>query len=412
MKKEVSYVVKGEEWEKAKDKAFNKLNAKYRIDGFRKGKAPRSVFEKKRPGEIVMEAANNVIDDKYREIVLDRENMPVVRPSVEIKKLTDDMVEVVFTVITEPEVKLGEYKKLNVKKKDIKVSKKEVEDRINNLVREYAELMVKDDGKVESGDIAIIDFEGFKDGVAFDGGKGENYSLEIGSNTFIPGFEDGVIGMAKGETKDIKLTFPEDYGAKDLAGAKVVFKVTVNEIKSRVLPELDKDFFEDLGMDDVKTKEDLEKKVKEEIKTSKENEAENEYVTELLAAAVKNMECDIDDEIVASEAENMYSDMMERMKMQGLTEEIYLQYANTTREDIISHMKEEALRRLQNSYLLNAIIKEEKIEVSDKELDKEIKDMAKKYGTTKEELLSSIGGKDAVRFDLMARRAIDIMKGE
>ena len=412
MKKEVSYVVKGEEWEKAKDKAFNKLNAKYRIDGFRKGKAPRSVFEKKRPGEIVMEAANNVIDDKYREIVLDRENMPVVRPSVEIKKLTDDMVEVVFTVITEPEVKLGEYKKLNVKKKDIKVSKKEVEDRINNLVREYAELMVKDDGKVESGDIAIIDFEGFKDGVAFDGGKGENYSLEIGSNTFIPGFEDAVIGMAKGETKDIKLTFPEDYGAKDLAGAKVVFKVTVNEIKSRVLPELDKDFFEDLGMDDVKTKEDLEKKVKEEIKTSKENEAENEYVTELLAAAVKNMECDIDDEIVASEAENMYSDMMERMKMQGLTEEIYLQYANTTREDIISHMKEEALRRLQNSYLLNAIIKEEKIEVSDKELDKEIKDMAKKYGTTKEELLSSIGGKDAVRFDLMARRAIDIMKGE
>ena len=412
MKKEVSYVVKGEEWEKAKDKAFNKLNAKYRIDGFRKGKAPRSVFEKKRPGEIVMEAANNVIDDKYREIVLDRENMPVVRPSVEIKKLTDDMVEVVFTVITEPEVKLGEYKKLNVKKKDIKVSKKEVEDRINNLVREYAELMVKDDGKVESGDIAIIDFEGFKDGVAFDGGKGENYSLEIGSNTFIPGFEDGVIGMAKGETKDIKLTFPEDYGAKDLAGAKVVFKVTVNEIKSRVLPELDKDFFEDLGMDDVKTKEDLEKKIKEEIKTSKENEAENEYVTELLAAAVKNMECDIDDEIVTSEAENMYSDMMERMKMQGLTEEIYLQYANTTREDIISHMKDEALRRLQNSYLLNAIIKEEKIEVSDKELDKEIKDMAKKYGATKEELLSSIGGKDAVRFDLMARRAIDIMKGE
>ena len=412
MKKEVSYVVKGEEWEKAKDKAFNKLNAKYRIDGFRKGKAPRSVFEKKRPGEIVMEAANSVIDDKYREIVLDKENMPVVRPSVEIKKLTDNMVEVVFTVITEPEVKLGEYKKLNVKKKEIKVSKKEVEDRINNLVREYAELMVKDDGKVESGDIAIIDFEGFKEGVAFDGGKGENYSLEIGSNTFIPGFEDGVIGMTKGETKDIKLTFPEDYGAKDLAGAKVVFKVTVNEIKSRVLPELDKDFFEDLGMDDVKTKEDLEKKVKEEIKTSKENEAENEYVTELLAAAVKNMECDIDDEIVASEAENMYSDMMERMKMQGLTEEIYLQYANTTREDIISHMKDEALRRLQNSYLLNAIIKEEKIEVSDKELDNEIKDMAKKYGTTKEELLSSIGGKDAVRFDLMARRAIDIMKGE
>lgn len=412
MKKEVSYVVKGEEWEKAKDKAFNKLNAKYRIDGFRQGKAPRSVFEKKRPGEIVMEAANSVIDDKYREIVLDKENMPVVRPSVEIKKLTDDMVEVVFTVITEPEVKLGEYKKLNVKKKAVKVSKKEVEDRINNLVREYAELMVKDEGKVESGDIAIIDFEGFKDGVAFDGGKGENYSLEIGSNTFIPGFEDGVIGMTKGESKDIELTFPEDYGAKDLAGAKVVFKVTVNEIKSRVLPELDKDFFEDLGMEDVKTKEELEAKIKEEIKASKENEVENEYVSDLLAAAVKNMKCDIDDEIVVSEAENMYTDMLERMKMQGLTEELYLQYANTTREDIISHMKEEALRRLQNSYLLNAIIKKEKIEITDKELDKEIKDMAKKYGATKEELLSSIGGEDAIRFDLMARRAIDIMKGE
>lgn len=411
MKKEVKYTVKGEEWDKAKDRAFNKLNKTHRIDGFRKGKATRSIFEKKFPGEIVMEAANNLIDKKYVEIINDKEIIPVVEPKVNITKIDDEGLEATFTIVTEPEVKLGDYKNLPVKKDTVKVTKDEIKTRIDNLLKDYAELVVKEDGKVEDGDIAVIDFEGFKDDVAFDGGKGENYSLEIGSNSFIPGFEDGVKGMKKGESKDLKLTFPKDYGVADLAGADVVFKVTVNEIKKKVIPELDKDFFDDLGMDGVTDKDSLEAKIKEEIKSEKERSADNKYIDDLLNAAVENMTCDIDDEIVEAEAKNMYNDVVQRMNMQGLTEEVYLQYADTTKEDIIEHMKPEALKRLQNSYLLNAIIEKEKIEVSEEEAKKEIEEMAKTYNMTVEDIEKSIGGINAMLYDLKVRRAIDIMKG-
>ena len=411
MKKEVKYTVKGEEWDKAKDKAFNKLNKTHRIDGFRKGKASRSIFEKKFPGEIVMEAANNLIDKKYVEIINDKEIIPVVEPKVNITKIDDEGLEATFTIVTEPEVKLGDYKDLPIKKDTVRVTKDEIKTRIDNLLKDYAELVVKEDGKVEDGDIAVIDFEGFKDDVAFDGGKGENYSLEIGSNSFIPGFEDGVKGMKKGESKDLKLTFPKDYGVADLAGADVVFKVTVNEIKKKVIPELDKDFFDDLGMDGVTDKDSLEAKIKEDIKTEKERNADNKYIDELLNVAVENMTCDIDDEIVEAEAKNMYNDVVQRMNMQGLTEEVYLQYADTTKEDIIENMKPEALKRLQNSYLLNAIIEKEKIEVAEEEAKKEIEDMAKTYNMTVEDVEKSIGGINAMLYDLKVRRAIDIMKG-
>lgn len=412
MKKEVNYKVKDAEWNEAKDKAFSKLNAKHSIDGFRKGKAPRNVFEKKFPGEIVMEAANELIDKKYRELIMDKDNRPIIEPKVNIVKLDDSELEVNFTIITEPEVKLGKYKDLGIKKPTVKVTKEEIQNKIDALLKDYAELVVKEDGKVEHGDVAVIDFEGFKDGVAFDGGKGENYSLEIGSNTFIPGFEDGVKGMKNGESKDIKLTFPKDYGVDDLAGKEVVFKVKVNEIKNKVIPSLDKDFFLDLGMKDVTNKEELEAKMKEEIKDSKDRDAENKYVDELLQAAVKNMKCDIDDEIVLAEANAMYNNFLENMKMQGINEELYLQYANTTKEDIINNMKSEALKRIQNSYLLQAIIKEEGISVTDKEVTKEIKDMAKKYNMTEEDVIKSLGGKDAMKYDLEVRRAVEIMKGE
>ena len=412
MKKEVNYKVTGKEWEEAKDKAFDKLNANHTIDGFRQGKAPRNIFEKKFPGEIVMEAANNLIDKRYREIVMDKDLKPVVEPKVNIVKLDDNELEVNFTIISEPEVKLGKYKDLGVKKEAVKVTKEEINKKIDTLLKGYAELVVKETGKVEAGDIAVIDFEGFRDGVAFDGGKGDNYSLEIGSNTFIPGFEDGVKGMKLGESKDIKLTFPKDYGAADLAGKEVIFKVKVNEIKNKVIPELDKDFFLDLGMKDVTNKEELENKMKEEIKTDKDREAENKYIDELLSKATSNMECEVDDEIVVAEANAMYNNFMENMKMQGINEELYLQYANTTKDDVINHMKDEALKRIKNSYLLQAIIKEEKIKVTDKDVNKEVNDMAKKYNMTDEEVLKSLGGFDAMKYDMEVRKAIDIIKGE
>ena len=412
MKKQVNYKVSGKEWESAQDKAFTKLNSKAKIDGFRPGKAPRAVFEKKYgKGEITMEAADKLIQDEYFRIITEDKLVPVVEPKVEIVKIDENELEVNFTVIIDSEVTLGEYKNLDVKKDKVKVSKEEVDHRIDHLLKDYAELMVKE-GKVESGNIAIIDFEGFKDGVAFDGGKGENYSLEIGSNTFIPGFEDGVIGMGVGEEKDINLTFPEDYGVEDLSGKDVVFKVKVNEIKERVIPTLDKDFFEDLGMEGITCEEELRSQIEAEIKEQKEREVENKYIDALLEKASSNMEVEIDDEIVDAEAERMYQDFMQRMSMQGINEELYLQYANTTKEDIVSHMKDEALKRVKNRYLLEAVIKAENLEVSEEEAKKEVSEMAKKYEMMEEDLIKAIGGLDMLKYDMTMRKAIEVISGE
>ncbi len=410
MKKVVNYKAQKEDWEKAKDQAFKKISPKYKVDGFRKGKAPRNIFERNFPGQIVMEAADILIDQEYKRILTEGKILPILEPKIDVVKVDDNELEVNFSFILEPSVTLGEYKNLGVKKETVKVSKEEVQQKIDELLKNYTELVIKEEGSVENGDVAVIDFEGFKDGVAFDGGKGENYSLEIGSHSFIPGFEEGIIGMKKGEEKDLTLTFPEEYQEESLAGKEVVFKVKVNEIKTKEVPELDKDFFEDLGMEDVKTKEDLEKKMKEEIKAQKEEEAEKKYVDALLEKAVSNMTIELDEEIIEAEAEAMYNDFMNHMSAQGITEELYLKYAGTTKEDIVDHMKKEAEVRLKNSYLLNAIIKEEQIEADEKEALDQIKDLAQKYNMTEEDVKSSLGGEDAVKYDIKVRKVIDLMK--
>ena len=413
MKKVINYKVQKEELEEAKEKAFKKISSKYKVDGFRPGKAPRNLFEKNYPGKTLMEAADELIDKEYKRLILEEKIMPILEPKIDVVKLSDDEIEVNYTFILEPTVKLGKYKKLGIKKEKVKATKEEVQARIDDLLKDYAELVVKDDkSKVEDKDIAIIDFEGFKDGIAFDGGKGENYSLEIGSHTFIPGFEEGIIGMKKDETKDLKLTFPKDYGVDDLSGKEVVFKVKVNEIKNKVIPELNKDFFEDLGMENIKNEEDLRKEMTKEIENQKEKEAERKYNDALLEKACETMEIELDDELVTAETEAMYKDFMDNMAARGVNEELYLKYANTTKEDILSHMKEEATKRLKNSYLLDAVIKEEKIKASDKEIKEEVSKIATEYNMTEEDVKSQIGGERAMKHEVEVRKALEIMKGE
>ena len=412
MKKQVNYKIQKEEWEKAKDAAFKKISSKYKIDGFRPGKAPRNIFEKNYPGKIIIEAADEAIDKEYRRLLIEEKIFPILEPKIDIVKISEEELEANFTFILEPTVKLGKYKNLGVKKENTKATKEEIKARIDDLLKDYAELVVREDGaKVEKGNIAIINFEGFKDGVAFEGGKGENYSLEIGSNTFIPGFEDGIIGMKKGETKDLNLTFPKEYGAPDLAGKKVVFKVTVNDIKNKVIPELNKEFFEDLGMENIKNEEDLNKEMKKEIEEQKERNAEHKYNDDLLEKAAETMEIDLEEELIDAEAESIYKDFMNNMTSRGINEEMYLKYANTTKEDMMKQMKEEATRRLKNTYLLNAIIKEEKIEATDKEIKEEIKKLAEQYNITEEEVEKEIGGKQAMKHETEVRKALEIMKG-
>lgn len=412
MKKVINYKAQKEDWDKAKEKAFKKLNAKANIDGFRPGKAPRNVFEKKYPGQITMEAADELIDQEYRRILLEDKIQPILEPKIDLVKVNDKELEVNFTFILEPEVKLGEYKNLNVKKETVKVTDEEIQERIHSLLNSYAELVVKENNTVENGDLAIIDFEGFKDDVAFDGGKGENYSLEIGSHTFIPGFEEGIIGMKVGESKDLKLTFPEDYMQKDLAGSEVIFKVTVNEIKTRVLPELDEEFFQDLGMDDIHNKEELEKTIKKELTAQKEEEAEQDYLNKLLEKAVANMEVEVDEEIIEAETEEMYKNYMDHMATHGISEEVYLEYAQTTKEDIIEKMKESASVRIHNTYLLNAIIEKEQINVTEEEVKAEIAKIAKKHNITEKEAEESLGETAKIMYDLKIQKAIDLMKSE
>ena len=410
MKKQINYKVEGKEWEEAKERAFNKIVKKVKVDGFREGKVPRNVFEKKYgTGDIISEAMEEMVDKKYTEVIVKEKIVPVVEPKLEIVNADDKGFEVNMTFILDPEVKLGEYKGLKVKKDKVKVTKEEVEHEVGHILDRFAELVSKD-GKVENGDTVVIDFKGFKDNEAFEGGTAENYSLEIGSHSFIPGFEEGVIGMKKEESKDINLTFPEDYMAKDLAGKDVVFNVTVHDIKKRVIPDLDEEFFKDLDMEGVTNKEELEKVVEEEIKAQKEQDAENKFIEDLLAKASKNMKVEIDEEIIEAETKKMYDQFVQRLQMQGVSEELYFAYSGAKKEDIMKEMTKEAKVRLEYRYLLEAIVKEEKIKVSDKDAKEEVKKLCEQYQMTEEELMKELGTLEVVKYDLSMRKAIEVLK--
>lgn len=409
--KEINVTIEGEKWQKAIDKAYDKVSKKVKIDGFRPGKAPKDIFLKKYGKEnLLVEAADSCMQDAYMDILKDNEGLEIVaQPKVEIKGVSDEKLELMFTLILKPEVKLGKYTGLGVKKEEAKVTKKEIEESIDHMRSHYAENVTKD-GKVANGDIAIIDFEGFKDGVAFAGGKAENYSLTIGSNSFIPGFEEQIIGMGKGEEKELNLTFPEDYHAEELKGAPVVFKVKVNEIKEVKVPELDKDFFEDLGMEGIDSKEALEKQVEENIKTRKESELENKYLDELLEAAAKNTEVDIPDVMIEEEIDRMLKQYEENLNMQGITLEQFYKFTNSDEKALRDQMKEEAGKRVKFRLMLEEIAKAEKFDMSDKDAEKEAEELASKYQMTKDEFLKQFGGLEMVKYDYKMRQAMETLK--
>ena len=408
MKQELEFKVEGTEWVKLQDEAFNKLNKNAKIDGFRPGKAPRNVFEKKYgKQDIIFEASDMAIKKEYERIMLEGKILPVIEPKIDLVACDSEKLEVKFIFVVEPKVELGEYTNLKVKKEKVKVTKEEVKNRIDALLNEYAEIVEKD-GKVENGDTAVINFTGLKDGVAFDGGTAENYSLVIGSHSFIPGFEEGIIGMEKGEEKDLELTFPEDYMAPELKGQKVVFKVKVNEIKTRVVPTLDKDFFEDLGMEGVTDKESLEKEITEEIKHQKEHELEHKYEEDCLDKAASNMKVELAQELIDDEVEHIYKEFMQRMQMQGISEEMYYEYTKSSKEDITKQMREDAIKRIKYRYLLKEVIKVEKIKVSDKEAKDRVKEMASMYQVDEETILKEVSLEN-VKFDLMYQKALDVV---
>ena len=411
MRNDISKKLEGAAWEKEIEKAYEKASKNFKVDGFRPGHAPKDIFMKKYKEETLwMDAAENYIEEAYKEVMDENKDLELVaQPKVEIKSLDKNGVEFVFTLVTKPEVKLGKYKGLGVKKEETTVTKEEIEKSIEEMRNHYADYSVKT-GKIENGDIAVIDFEGFKDGVPFEGGKGENYSLTIGSNTFIPGFEDQLIGHEAGEEVDVNVTFPEDYHAENLKGAKVTFKVKINTVKEKNVPELNEEFFADLGMEGINSKETLEKQVEENIKARKDYDNENKYIDALLDVATNNMEVEVPEEMVYDETSRMLKRYEEQLGMQGIKLEDFYKFTKSNEEDLREKMKEEALKIVKQRLLLEAIVKEESLAVSDEEAEHEAEHLAGHYNMSKEDFLKEFGGLEAVKYDSLVRKALEILK--
>lgn len=407
---EIKVEITGKDWEKKLDETFKKIIKKVKIDGFRPGKAPRNIYEQKYGKQsIVVEAVDSCMNEAYVKALKEFKGEPIMQPTVGIEKADETGVIYVFTFTTKPEIKINKYTNLGVKKDSVKVTKKDVDNEIEKMRKEYADLTVKD-GKAENGDTVIIDFEGFDGDKAFEGGKAENYALELGSNSFIPGFEDALVGVKKGDRKDVNVTFPLDYHAEELKGKPVVFKVLVHEVKTKVYPELDEDFFLDLGLEDVKTKEDLEKKVKETMTEQKEYEAENKYVDELFEALLKETSVEVPHELIHEELDRMVEQYAERLKMQGITLEQFYKFTNSSEEALKAQMHEEAEKRVKLRFAIDEIIELEKIDATDEEANHDAEEKAKKHGMDKDEYIKAFGGLEMLKYDIKVQKVLDILK--
>jgi len=409
-KHEIIIKIEGASWDAALDKAFKEEVKKVNVDGFRKGKVPRDIFEKRYGKErLYIPAVDYVIEEAYVKALEESKLIPVVQPKLEIQSVDETGVEIKFIITTKPEVKIKKYKGLGIKKEEVKVTKEEIEHEIGHILERYSELKVKE-GNVAEGDIAIIDFEGFKDGVAFEGGKGENYELEIGSHTFIPGFEEQLVGMNTGDEKEIEVTFPEEYPSEELKGAKATFKVKVNEIKEKVARDFDEELFEDLGMEGVNSRESLEKELEANIKAHKEMDTENKYVDSLLEAVGKNTEVDIPEEMVEEEVDRLLHRFEEQIKMQGISLDLYYQFTNTKESDLRSQLEKEAYNHVLYRLMLEEVAILEKIEIKDEEAEKEAEELSNKYQMEKEEFLKMFGGLEMIKYDLEMRKVIELLK--
>ena len=398
------------EWKSALDATFKKKNKDAKIDGFRKGAAPKEIYLKKFGIEsLYMDAVDACISIAYKKALEDSKLVPVIEPKVDVTGISDSNVIFKFTIITKPEVTLGEYKKLNVKKEKAKVTDEEIKHEIDHLREHLADVVVKENGVIAEGDTAVIDFTGIVDGKEIDGGKGENYPLEIGSHSFIPGFEEGLVGLKAGEEKTLELKFPENY-VEDLKGKDVTFKVKVNEVKTRVLPDINEDFFKDLGYDDVKTEDELKTKIKEDIKHRKEHQIDDEFVDKLLEKASENMKVDINEEIIDDEVHRMIDQYATQLQMQGMNIDDYYKMTGTKEEDLHKMMAPEAEKRVKYRYLIEGVAELENLKFTEEEIKARAEEMAKQYNVSVEELVKAYGSMDVIEYDLKMHKALEIIK--
>ena len=401
--------VEAEKFENAMKKVYFQ-NAKYfNIPGFRKGKAPMNIVEKYYGAEIFYEDAfNEVATEAYEEALTENKIDVVSRPEVDIAQMEKGK-DVIFTAVvqTKPEVKLGKYKGIEIQKIEYKVDKKDVDHELEHMQEHNSRLVTVDDRPLENGDTATIDFEGFVDGVAFEGGKAEGHELEIGSGTFIPGFEEQLIGMELENEKEIKVTFPKEYFSKDLAGKDATFKVKLHDIKKKELPELDDEFAKDVSEFD--TLEELKKSIKEKLTKNKEQREKYETEEAVLKAVCEDSKLDIPSGMIELEIDNMLKDFEQRLSYQGLNLEQYLKMIGKTEEEMRKEYEPQAIEAIKSRLVLEAIMKAEKIEASEEEIKAKMEEMAKSYGKDVEELSKNENLKNYLAEGIKSEKALEFI---
>ena len=405
----LSFTVEAEKFEEAMKKVYSKTAKYFNIPGFRKGKAPMQLVERQYGSEIFYEDAfNELVPDLYDEAIKENNIEAVSKPDIDITQMEKGK-DLIFTatVQTKPEVKLGKYKGIEIKKIEYNVSDEEINHELGHMQERNSRLISVEDRPVEEGDITVIDFEGFVDGVPFEGGKAENHELEIGSKTFIPGFEDQIIGMKIDEERDINVKFPEEYFSKDLAGKDATFKVKLHEIKKKELPELDDEFAKDVSEFD--TLDELKKSIKEKIEEENKNKEKYETEEEAIKIVCENTEIDIPSGMIELEIDNMIKDIEARLSYQGLKLEQYLQMMGKTESEMRTEFEEQAKRSVKSRLVLEAIATAEDTLPTDEEVTEKIKEMAKQYNRDEKELLENEQLKSYLADSMKTEKAIDFI---
>ncbi|MFB5088248.1 trigger factor [Psychrobacillus sp. PGGUH221] len=401
--------VTAEEVAKGLDQAFKKVVKQINVPGFRKGKMPRQMFEKMYGVEsLFQDALDIILPHAYGHAVEDAGIDPVDQPEIDIVTMEKGQ-PLVFTakVVVKPEVTLGDYKGLEVTKLVETVTDEEIEEQLKSQQARLAELVVKEDAIVE-GDTAVIDFEGFSDGVAFEGGAGTDYPLEIGSNSFIPGFEEQLIGLKTGESKDVEVTFPEEYHAAELAGKPAVFKVTVKEVKGKELPELNDDFAKEVDAE-VESIDALRTKLKEVTAEEKKQLAEQSLRDDLVEAAAANATIDIPEAMIQTETDRMLQEFGQRLQQQGMNLDLYYQFSGQDEDALRGQMAEDAKKRVQVSLTLEAIAEKESLQVTEEDINAELEKMGAQFNMSAEDIKNALGGTSVLENDVRFQKTVEFL---
>ncbi len=412
-KVEVSVVVPKEQFNLAIDKAFREEVKKVNVPGFRKGKVPRNIFEKRFGIEVLYEKAINfVITDTYGNALEESKVEPVAQPNFNIdfeKVSADTDFTYSFDIAVRPNIEIKGYKGVEIKNVSTEVTKEDITNTIDDMRKKHSTLVEKKAGKVEMKDVAVIDFEGSVDGVPFEGGKGENHPLEIGSGSFIPGFEEQLVGAKVGEEVIVKVKFPEEYHAEDLKGKDSEFKCMVNEIKTYEMPKLDDEFVKTLNIEGVETVEQLTTHIEEDMKVKKEQYAKNAMLDETIEKVTALAKIEVPEEMVDEEADRMLEDTKQRMKMQNIELDIYLQYMQKSMEEFKAELRKEAVKKVNYGLVISEIMKLEKIEATDEELEAEYEKVAKMYNMEVEKIKQMMGAHQGFKEDVALRKTTEFL---